>query len=113
MALIPSIVPRDDDTVYIVEDDFGTIGQVWRETDSRQTDRATTTANLYRGEFNNPVRVVAFNVREGWSRDVSHELAVELQRRLDLENEQPFQSLAYFIEDHARPARQLSLRRLA
>ena len=77
---------------------------------SRQADRATTIDNLYRGEFNNPVRVVAFNVREGWSRDVSHELTVELRRRLDLENEEPFQSLADFIEDHTRPARQLSLR---
>ena len=39
----PSIVPSADDTVYIVEDDFGSkLGRVYRETDSAQCDRETT-----------------------------------------------------------------------
>jgi hypothetical protein len=30
----PSIVPNgDDETVYLVADDFGDLGRVWRETD--------------------------------------------------------------------------------
>ena len=78
----PSIVPSSDDTVYIVEDDFGPkLGRVFRETDSAQCDRETTLQDLSTGQYNDPVRIVAFNIQEGWSRDVSSEFAVELQRR--------------------------------
>jgi hypothetical protein len=34
------------------------------------------------GQFNNPVRVVAFNTSEGWSRDVSEDVAREVVRRV-------------------------------
>jgi hypothetical protein len=34
------------------------------------------------GQFNNPVRVVAFNTSEGWSRDVSEDVAREVVRRI-------------------------------
>jgi hypothetical protein len=33
------------------------------------------------GQFNNPVRVVAFNTSEGWSRDISEDVAREVVRR--------------------------------
>jgi hypothetical protein len=65
VAFTPSIVPPDEDTVYIVEDDYGSIGRCWRETVSTDASRATTLEFLYRGEFNDPARVVAFNPREG------------------------------------------------
>jgi hypothetical protein len=106
----PSIVPAGDDTVYIVEDDFGPIGRAWRETESASADRATTLNDLYAGQFNDPVRVIAFNPREGWSRDVSAELAAELQRRADLEGQQLEGTLASFVQAYTRPGRQLSLR---
>jgi hypothetical protein len=80
-----SIVPAEPDTVYIVEDDFGPIGRSYRETDAQRADRQSALDDLYRGEFNDPVRVVAFNTREGWSRDVAVEFAVETLRRADLE----------------------------
>jgi hypothetical protein len=51
--------------VYLVEDDYGRLGRCWRETDSDKADRATVLNDLYRGEHNNPLRVVAFNTREG------------------------------------------------
>jgi hypothetical protein len=38
----PSIVPAgDDQTVYLVADDLGKLGAVWRETDSEATDLKT------------------------------------------------------------------------
>jgi hypothetical protein len=80
----PSLVPKADDTVYIVEDDFGTIGRSYRETDASRADRLTTLNDLYSGQYNDPVRVIAFNTREGWARDVSYELASELQRGADV-----------------------------
>ena len=100
--LTPSIVPTRDDTVYIVEDDFGPIGRAWRETESDSADRATTLNELYTGQFNDPVRVVAFNTREGWSRDVSAEFAAELQRRADQEERQLEGALATFVGYHTR-----------
>ena len=106
----PSIVPSEDDTVYIVEDDFGKPGRVYSETDSEQCDRETTLQDLYSGQFYDPFRVVAFNTREGWSRDVSYELAAELQRRADIDRRELSGSLAEFVDFYTRPARQLSLR---
>jgi hypothetical protein len=37
------------------------------------------------GQYPNPVRVVAFNTAEGWSRDISADVAEELRRRCDLQ----------------------------
>ena len=99
----PSIVPSADDTVYIVEDDFGTkLGRVYSETDSAQCDRETTLKDLYTGQYNDPVRVVAFNTREGWSRDVSYEFATEIQRRADLDRLELTGKLAEFVEYYTR-----------
>jgi hypothetical protein len=106
----PSIVPADRGTVYLVEDDYGRIGRSFRETDATKADRESTLQNLYTGQYNDPVRVIAFNTREGWSRDVSHELAVELQRRADLEGRELGGTLGAFVETYTSPARQLSLR---
>jgi hypothetical protein len=106
----PSIAPAEDDTAYIVEDDFGELGRVYRETVVARSDRLSTLNDLFAGQYNDPVRVVAFNTREGWSRDVSHEFATEIQRRADLEHRELFGSLSDFVEFYTRPARQLSLR---
>ena len=106
----PSIVPGSPDTVYIVEDDFGHIGHAFRETEASEADRETTVQYLLTGQYNDPVRVIAFNTREGWSRDVSHELAVEVQRRADLEGRELAGTVAAFVENYTSPARQLSLR---
>ena len=104
----PTLVPRDDDSVYIVEEDFGRIGRCWRETDSGKADRATVISDMYRGKFSNPLRVIAFNTREGWSRDVSHEIAVEVQRRADLSGGFLTKSVTAFVEEHTRETRQLA-----
>jgi hypothetical protein len=36
---------------------------------------------LLDGQYSSPVRVIAFNTAEGWSRDVSENVARELRRR--------------------------------
>jgi hypothetical protein len=81
MRTSPSISPHgpDQDT-YLVLDDFGRIGRAWREADEGATDRETLIRNLVEGEFNQPVRIVAFNIAEGWSRDVTVDIADELRR---------------------------------
>ena len=106
-----SLVPSSHDTVYLVEDDFGAkLGRVYRETDATQCDRDTTLHDLYSGQYNNPVRVVAFNTSEGWSRDVSYEFAAELQRLADIERTELIGNVAEFVEYYTRASRQLSLR---
>jgi hypothetical protein len=47
------------------------------------SDRETVIRNLKKGEYNNPVRIVAFNTAEGWSRDVTAEIAREIDRSGD------------------------------
>jgi hypothetical protein len=110
-VLSPSIVPSADlETIYLVEDDYGHLGRSFRETDATKADRETTLQDLLSGQYNDPVRVIAFNTREGWARDVSHELANELQRRADLERQELTATVAAFVEEYTSPARQLSLR---
>jgi hypothetical protein len=43
----PSIVPNDnDETVYLVADDFGRLGRAWREADYEVTDLETVIQDL-------------------------------------------------------------------
>jgi len=74
--------------------------RIFRETDPAKADRETTLQDLLSGQFNDPLRVIAFNTREGWSRDVSHEIAVELQRRADIERRELGGTIAEFVDAH-------------
>jgi hypothetical protein len=78
----PSIAPDGpDQDIYPVLDDFGTLGRAWRETDEAGADRATLVRNLLVGQYESPVRIIAFNTAEGWSRDVTVDIADEVRRR--------------------------------
>ena len=55
-------------------------GRSWRETDEARTTREAVMVDLLDGQYNDPVRVVAFNTAEGWARDASQEIADELRR---------------------------------
>ena len=86
MREFPSIIPWGelDRTVYLVLDDFG--GKYgwawWPKTNVADTERATLIRRLLEGRYSSPVRIVAFNTAEGWSRDVSDEIAAERWRTL-------------------------------
>jgi hypothetical protein len=64
-----------------VLDDFGRLGRAWRETAEAVTGRATLVRNLLDGQYEDPVRIIAFNTSQGWSRDVTVDIADELRRR--------------------------------
>jgi hypothetical protein len=70
-----------DVTVYIVLNDFGQLGRAYVETDEAAADEQTVISNISSGEYSNPVRVVAFNTAEGWSRDVTEDIAHALLER--------------------------------
>ena len=110
----PSIVPNDnDETVYLVADDFGRLGRAWREADYEATDLETVIQDLLTGQYSNPIRVVAFNTAERWSEDVSEDMARELRRRCDLQMRELPSTISDFVERHeVRDRRQLTLRLL-
>ena len=95
MPRSPSIVPKGD--IYLVLDDFGPLGRAWRETDEAGANRATLVRNLLDGQYEDPVCIVAFNTAEGWSRDVTVDIADELRRRYIEYDEVP-PSVLKFIE---------------
>ena len=91
----PSIVPHgSDETVYLVLNDFGSLGRAYCETVEGRSDLESVISDLMSGQYDNPVRVVAFNTAEGWSEDVSEDVAREIMRRVD---ELP-SSLEAFVE---------------
>jgi len=98
MPQSPSIVPGNQQDVYLVVDDLGRLGTVWREADTEATDYETVFRDLLSGQYNNPVRVVSFNTTEGWSRDVSAEIAEELRQRCEMERRELPPSIRPFIE---------------
>jgi len=57
MRAAPSIVPGTDQTVFVVEDDFGKIGCAYRETDPAEADLETIVQNFVMGTYSDPVRV--------------------------------------------------------
>jgi hypothetical protein len=75
----PSIVPNgDNQTIYLVLNDFGQLGRAYCEASEDRSDLETTIADLISGQYDNPVRVVAFNTAERWSDDVSEDIAREI-----------------------------------
>jgi hypothetical protein len=98
----PSIAPNGvEKDIYLVLDDFGSLGRAWRETDEAGTNRTWMIRNLLEGQYENPVRIVAFNIAEGWCRDVTLDIADELRRSYPEFDEVPA-SVLKFLETASR-----------
>jgi hypothetical protein len=109
-ASTPKTVPYGaDETAYLVVDRFAG-GSVYRETETEQTDLETIIADFLSGQFNDPVRVVAFNTLEHWSDDVSEDIAREIQTRSDIQGDAVPEHIQDFVATHAPRSRQLALR---
>jgi hypothetical protein len=96
-----SLVPAnnaDDVSVYLVLDDFGLLGRVYRETDEADANLSTLIDDMLTGQFNCPVRVVAFNTAEGWSRDVSEDVASDVVERARKEGRRLTEGVREFAE---------------
>jgi hypothetical protein len=107
----PKIVPYGaDQTVYLVIDRFGGLGTVYRETEVERTDLETIVSDFISGQFNDPIRVVAFNTLEHWSDDVSLDIATEIQTRCDIEGVAVPEHIRDFIDTHAGAGRPSPLR---
>lgn len=81
----PSLVPDQGDfTAYMVVNDYEPFGVCYVETNLGDADLETIIQNFVTGQYDQPLRVVAFNTAEGWSHDVSEDIAREvLDRAVD------------------------------
>jgi hypothetical protein len=110
----PSIVPgtdRDQDACLVI-DDLGKLGLIYCESDVETADIENVIEDLLDGQYYNPIRIISFNVTDGWSRDISAQVAAELRRRCDLQLRDVPSSIQDFVERHEGRSRQLSLRLL-
>jgi hypothetical protein len=85
----PSLAPKlnGDATVYIVLSNFGSLGRAYVETDEAAASERDVVSNISSGQYPKPIRVVAFNTAEGWSRDVTEDIAQALLERDASEND--------------------------
>ena len=105
----PTTIPYGaDQTVYLVVDRLSS-GSVYRETEIERTDLDTIISEFMAGQFNDPVRVVAFNTLEHWADDVSKDVAQEIQVRCDIAGEPVPEHVQDFVATYAGRMRQLGL----
>ncbi len=106
----PGIVPYGaGQTVYLAVDCFGGgRGTVCREIEVQRADLETVIIDLMSGQFNNAVRVVAFNTLEHWWDDVSGYVAFEIQTRCDIEGEDVPETIKDFVASYAGPDHRLT-----
>jgi hypothetical protein len=76
-----SIAPEPDDVVHLVLDDFGPIGQAYRETEPAEAGERIIIENLLSGGYSRPRSIVAFSLSQGWVRDVTAEVARKVVAR--------------------------------
>ena len=105
----PPLAPVGFDVdVYVVLDDFGSIGRSYRETAEESADRESLIRDLMGGQYNNPVRIVCFNTAQGTSRDATSEIAQEIQDRVSRKAEEISPGLRDFIEWEMERSKRLS-----
>jgi hypothetical protein len=96
-------LPNNDADFYLVIEGFGDRGPSFLETDVAQADRDTIVRNLISGQYEDALRVVSFNVAEGWSRDVSEDIAGEVIDRAYDADETLTEGTKRFIDRHVTP----------
>jgi hypothetical protein len=98
LNLTPLAPDKADATVHIVVNDFGLLGPAYCETDEAEADQATIIENILTGQYSHPLRVIAFNTAEGWSRDVTEDIAVAVRDRADSEHRSIARAAQEFLE---------------
>ena len=78
-TLVPKLT--DGVTVYLVLNDFGPLGRAYVETDKAKASERDVISDISSGQHSKPIRVVGFNTAEGWSRDVTEDIAEALLER--------------------------------
>jgi hypothetical protein len=99
LRIVPPDLPDNDVTVYLVLNDYRT-GLAYVETALDEADLETIIRNFVADEYDSALRVVAFNAAEGWSRDVSEDIAGEIIDRAYDADETLTEGTKRFIDRH-------------
>jgi hypothetical protein len=73
----PSLAPDFSCDTYLVVDELETCS-VYREADEFEANRGDVIRQIVEGQFSKAVRVIAFNVAEGWARDATEDIANDI-----------------------------------
>jgi hypothetical protein len=73
-----------------------------------RTDLEHTIDEMMLGCFSDPIRVICFNTLEHWMKDISAEVAAEIQLRCDMDGEGVPDHLSDFVERHRKTLPRLS-----
>lgn len=79
--------------------DFGKFGTAFVETPSVMTEREVVEGILH-GQYDRPLGVIAFDVDEGWSRDVSEDIAGLVVEKARAEERTMPEGARAFVEKH-------------
>jgi lysyl-tRNA synthetase class I len=105
----PPTAPQGFDVdVYVVLDDFGKLGRAYREIDEEAADKETVIRHLMEGQYNDPVRIVAFNTAEGWARDVTEDIATEIRDRVEHSRDELSPGLRDFLDHEVGRSQRLA-----
>jgi hypothetical protein len=85
-----------DETLYIVVDRFSAAKEIRIE----RIDLEAIISDLIAGCFSEPLRVQAFNTLEHWMKDISADVAAEIQSRCDIDGVALPEHLRDFVESH-------------
>jgi hypothetical protein len=97
---LPDTVPYGaDQTIYVVVDGSPECGG--QEQRIEREDLETVVSEFIAGQFEDPQCVLAFNTLEHWSRDVSSDVAREIEARCDIEHMPVPDHVRDFLERHA------------
>ena len=98
-----------DQTLFVVIDrrDKG------KEIRVERYDLDTTISELVAGCFNDPIKVISFNTLEHWMKDISVDVASEIQSRCDIDGVALPEHLRDFVESHLDCGHHPAVSRLA
>ena len=85
-----------DQTLFVVVDRIDGNKEIRLE----RTDLDITIGEFIAGCFSDPVRVLTFNTLEHWIKDISAEVAAEIQSRCDIDRTDLPDHLRDFVESH-------------
>lgn len=97
-AGMPSpVVPYGaDQTMFVVIDRLDNATEIRIE----RSDLDTAIGELVAGCFNDPIKVISFNTLEHWMKDISTDVAGEIQARCDIDGVTLPDYLSDFVESH-------------
>src|SRR3974390_1003301 len=94
----PSIAPDFNFDTYLVVDELQTRYSVYREAAEVEATRGEVIRQITEGQFNKAVRVIAFNVAEGWARDATEDIANDIMHHALRKAEQLSRPAQEFVE---------------